>query len=130
MKDKVKKVMHEFKEGTLHSGGKKGPVVKNPKQAIAIAMSEAGMNKKYAHGGKMKGLSAPKDMPMPAMMHAASKMMGSAPNYNVNSTGAPPMPRYNARALRSGGMANGGPVGCPVRGDGAVTRGHTKGKIA
>ena len=32
--------MHEFKTGTLHSG-KGGPVVKNPKQAVAIAMSEA-----------------------------------------------------------------------------------------
>lgn len=39
--DKVKKVMHEFKEGELHSGSKKGPVVKSRKQAIAIGMSEA-----------------------------------------------------------------------------------------
>lgn len=38
---KVKKVMHEFKEGKLHSGSKKGPVVSNPKQAIAISLSEA-----------------------------------------------------------------------------------------
>ena len=37
---KVGKVMGEYKEGTLHSG-KGGKVVKNPKQAIAIAMSEA-----------------------------------------------------------------------------------------
>lgn len=43
---KVQKVMHEYKEGTLHSGSKKGPVVKSRKQAIAIAMSEAGMAKK------------------------------------------------------------------------------------
>jgi hypothetical protein len=42
---KVGKVMGEFKEGTLHSG-KGGKVVKNPKQAIAIALSEAGMAKK------------------------------------------------------------------------------------
>lgn len=39
--NKVKKVMEEFKEDKLHSGSKKGPVVKNRKQAIAIALSEA-----------------------------------------------------------------------------------------
>ena len=38
---KVGKVMTEFKEGKLHSGSKKGPEVTNPKQAIAIALSEA-----------------------------------------------------------------------------------------
>ena len=37
---KVGKVMGEFKAGTLHSG-KGGPVVKDRKQAIAIAISEA-----------------------------------------------------------------------------------------
>lgn len=37
--------MHEFKEKELHSGSKKGPVVKNPKQAIAIALSEARKSK-------------------------------------------------------------------------------------
>jgi hypothetical protein len=42
---KVGKVMGEYKEGTLHSG-KGGKIVKNPKQAIAIALSEAGMAKK------------------------------------------------------------------------------------
>lgn len=43
---KTAKVMKEFKSGTLHSGSKKGPVVKSRKQAIAIAMSEAGMKMK------------------------------------------------------------------------------------
>ncbi len=38
---KVKKVMGEYKAGTLHSG-KGGPVVKSRKQAVAIALSEAG----------------------------------------------------------------------------------------
>lgn len=44
MKDKnskVKKVMKEFAEGKLHSGSKHGPQVTNPKQAVAIAYSEA-----------------------------------------------------------------------------------------
>jgi len=39
---KVGKVMGEYKAGKLHSGGT-GKIVKNPKQAIAIAMSEAKM---------------------------------------------------------------------------------------
>lgn len=42
----MQKVMHEFKTGTLHSGSKKGPKVTSRKQAIAIAMSEAGKSKK------------------------------------------------------------------------------------
>jgi Family of unknown function (DUF6496) len=42
---KIGKVMGEYKEGTLHSG-KKGPVVKSKKQAIAIALSEAAKKKK------------------------------------------------------------------------------------
>ena len=40
MQKKIGKVMGEYKRGDLHSG-KGGKVVKNPKQAIAIAMSEA-----------------------------------------------------------------------------------------
>ncbi len=42
---KVAKVMKEYAKGDLHSG-KGGPVVKSKKQAIAIALSEAGMSKK------------------------------------------------------------------------------------
>ena len=48
---KVAKVMSEYKEGKLHSGSKQGPVVKNPKQAVAIALSEARRTKK-AMGGR------------------------------------------------------------------------------
>lgn len=41
----VKTEMHKFKAGDLHSGSKDGPVVHNPKQAIAISLSESGQSK-------------------------------------------------------------------------------------
>jgi hypothetical protein len=42
---KVSKVMREYKAGGLHSG-KGGPVVKNPRQALAIALSQAGVKRR------------------------------------------------------------------------------------
>jgi hypothetical protein len=42
---KISKVMKEFGKGELHSG-KSGKVVKNPRQAIAIALSSAGKSMK------------------------------------------------------------------------------------
>jgi hypothetical protein len=50
---KIGKVMGEYKSGKLHSGAG-GKVVKNPKQALAIALSEAGKSKpaKMAKKGK------------------------------------------------------------------------------
>jgi len=50
-KTKVAKVMGEYKSGTLHAGRnpkgpKKAPIVKSRKQAIAISLSMAGMQKK------------------------------------------------------------------------------------
>jgi len=48
--EKVGKVMHEFKHGNLHSG-RSGKIVTDRKQAVAIALSEAGMSKKMANGG-------------------------------------------------------------------------------
>lgn len=41
---KVRKVMGEFKEGKLKSSS--GAKVKNPKQAVAIALSEASVKQK------------------------------------------------------------------------------------
>jgi len=43
---KISKVMTEYGAGKLHSGSKKGPMVTSKKQAIAIALSEAGKSKK------------------------------------------------------------------------------------
>ena len=53
-KARVKSEMHKFKEGKLHSGSKKGPIVSNPKQAIAISLSEAGLSKKRSQSKKSK----------------------------------------------------------------------------
>jgi Family of unknown function (DUF6496) len=43
-KETVERVMHEFKHGELRIRGN-GPKVKNPKQAIAIALHEAGASR-------------------------------------------------------------------------------------
>ena len=51
MKDKVRTVMKEFKSGDLKSSS--GKKVTNPKQAIAIALSEAGKSKSNRKGGYM-----------------------------------------------------------------------------
>jgi DNA-binding transcriptional regulator PaaX len=45
-KETVRAALHRFyKEGDLHSGSAKGPIVKDKRQAIAIALSEAGLGK-------------------------------------------------------------------------------------
>jgi hypothetical protein len=41
MKNKIEKVMKEFKKGKLHTGSKEGKLVKDRKQAVAIGLSEA-----------------------------------------------------------------------------------------
>jgi len=53
MERKVGKVMSEFGAGELHSGSKSGPIVKNPKQAIAIGLSEGRKAQGYAKGGSI-----------------------------------------------------------------------------
>lgn len=40
-----RQTLHEWKAGQLHSGSKRGPVVRSQKQALAIAFSEAGEKK-------------------------------------------------------------------------------------
>ena len=54
MPKSVRGVMHEFKEGELHSGSKKGPVVTKRKQAIAIALSE--QRQKHSGGNRYNKL--------------------------------------------------------------------------
>ena len=52
--EKVHHVIREFEAGKLHSGSKKGPKVKNIRQAIAIGISEA-KKRGYKTGSKRKG---------------------------------------------------------------------------
>ena len=56
---KFGKVMKEYKRGQLRSGAKRGPKVKNRKQAIAIAHSESD---KYKAKGKSG--NPHKDLPL------------------------------------------------------------------
>ena len=51
---KISKVLREFKGGKLKSGSKKGPKVTSRKQALAIALSSAGVKKKKARKEKKR----------------------------------------------------------------------------
>ena len=60
-KKTVDRVMHEFKHGELESGpdGKAGKV-RDPKQAVAIALSEAGASNRKPHGQNARTRSTTK----------------------------------------------------------------------
>jgi hypothetical protein len=51
--EKVGEVMHEFKQGELKSSS--GQKVRNPKQAVAIGLSEAGASRKPSGSAKRRG---------------------------------------------------------------------------
>jgi hypothetical protein len=52
-KEKIHKVMSEFKRRKLHSGSKKGPTVTSREQAVAIALNQAGLSKKKMNEAKI-----------------------------------------------------------------------------
>ncbi len=54
--------MKEWKAGELHSGSSKGPVVKNQKQAVAIALSE--QRKMHENKEPSAGHNVPESHPM------------------------------------------------------------------
>ena len=112
---KVGKVMSEFKAGKLKSSS--GQKVTNPKQAIAIGLSEAGLSKK-AKGGAMK----------------ESKMMVKKEVEFMKKKGAPKsMVKHEAAemgGMKYGGkvkkMASGGLAAGHKAADGVAKKGKTK----
>jgi Family of unknown function (DUF6496) len=58
-KETVERVMHEFKHGELRTSGT-GPKVKNPKQAIAIALHEAGASRQESPSKNRRNLKKTK----------------------------------------------------------------------
>ena len=94
--DKVRTVMKEFKSGKLKSSS--GQKVTNPKQAIAIGLSEAGISKKK-EGGQMKESKA-------MMKNEAGMKKGG-----------------KAKGYAAGGLSAGHKAA-----DGVAVKGKTKGK--
>jgi hypothetical protein len=141
---KVRKVMREFKEGTLKSSS--GQKVKNPKQAIAIGLSEAGLSKKMAAGGSLKEVDSDKNPGLAKLpedvrnkmgylkkggMMKESKAMVKKEIGFMKKAGAPKSmikhEKEEAKGMKKGGMA------CSpkkmAKGGGIESKGKTKGKM-
>jgi len=145
---KVGKVMHEFKAGKLKSSS--GQKVTNPKQAIAIGLSEAGLSKK-AKGDAMKESKmmmkkevefmkkkgAPKSMVKHEMKEAGMKKGGYAdggmPMVMKDGKKIPAFAADGKGKMKKGGMAmkkmaGGGLAAGHKSADGVVRKGKTKAK--
>lgn len=130
---KVGKVMREFKEGKLKSSS--GQKVTNPKQAIAIGLSEAGLSKKK-EGGEveskkmqkkeiafMKAKGAPK-----SMVKHEEKEYGMKKGGRLASKGEHAVQKQSKRGAEMIKMAAGGLASGHKTADGCATKGKTKAK--
>lgn len=118
MKDKVATVMREFKAGKLKSSS--GQKVTNPKQAIAIGLSEAGLSKpKMKEGGQMKESKA--------MMKKEVSFMKKkgAPKSMIKHEMAEAGMKHGGKVKK---MAGGGLAAGHKTADGVAKKGKTKGK--
>ena len=113
---KVSRVMREFKKGDLKSSS--GQKVTNPKQAIAIGLSEAGISKK-AKGGEMKESKA--------MMKKEVSFMKKkgAPKSMIKHEMAEAGMKHGGKVKK---MAGGGLAAGHKSADGVATKGKTKAK--
>jgi hypothetical protein len=102
---KVAKVMHEFGEGKLHSGSKEGPKVTNPKQAVAIALNEAGKSKK-SRGG-IEYIDNGPDTSVPVKGMKGTKKQSTDEDFYGKAKDAPMPPRRPSN-MKKGGYAEGG----------------------
>jgi Family of unknown function (DUF6496) len=96
-------VMTKWKSGQLHSGSKKGPVVHNRKQAIAIMLSEKRAEQK--NGGKYpeKAVGGPMmGMPMQGVANGAMGPMGVNPGQMMPAAPAAPAPMAGPMAMAGG----------------------------
>ena len=118
---KVGKVMKEFKAGKLHSG-KKGPVVKNRKQAVAIALSEAGQSKKMMSGG-LSGNQFKIDINKDGKISGEDfKMLKTKNKKNGGMSDGQATKGFGIEKKRGGGIATRG-MGLALRGGGMAQRG-------
>lgn len=114
---KVAKVMREFKSGDLKSSS--GKEVKNPKQAIAIALSEARKSKPMMKGGEMKESKAMVKKEVGFMKKAgAPKSMIKHEEAEMGMKKGGKVKKYAAGGLSAGHKSA----------DGVASKGKTKGK--
>ena len=141
--NKVEKVMKEFKGGDLKSSS--GQKVTNPKQAIAIGISEQRRMKNMAKGGEMKeskemmkkevGFMKAKGAPKSMIKHEEAEMKGMkkggkayASGGRLASKGEHPVQTKSKRGAEMIKMASGGLASGHKSADGIAQRGKTRGK--